>query len=176
MSVILAGRGVIARARGADIEELAEPRGAMLATTLPARGIFDHNPFCIGISGGYARGRRARSRPQADLVIAIGASLSYYTVDAGDLFRKAEVVQIDIAPLGLQRRHAGRRRAICAPTRKLAAEALGRTAARSAAAQGVASARSELARRIEDEPADAPTIRSSRLSSIRARRSPSSTA
>lgn len=53
------------------MEELAERTGALLATTLPARGIFDHNPFSIGIAG-IAREIGA----QADLVVVIGATLS----------------------------------------------------------------------------------------------------
>jgi acetolactate synthase I/II/III large subunit len=35
------------RGAQAEVEELAERTGALLATTLPARGIFDHNPFSI---------------------------------------------------------------------------------------------------------------------------------
>ena len=38
----------------------------------------------------------------ADLVIAVGASLTYYTVDGGALFPKATVIQIDERPLGLR--------------------------------------------------------------------------
>jgi acetolactate synthase I/II/III large subunit len=67
----------------AEIEQLAEATGALLATTLPARGMFDHNPFSIGISGGYA-GEVARDLgTQADRVVTFGLSLNYYTVDGG---------------------------------------------------------------------------------------------
>jgi thiamine pyrophosphate-dependent acetolactate synthase large subunit-like protein len=78
------------RGAQAEVEELAERTGALLATTLPARGIFDHNPFSIGIAG-IAREIGA----QADLVVVIGASLNYYTVDGGHMFPKAEVAQIE---------------------------------------------------------------------------------
>ena len=74
----------------------------MLATTLPARGMFDHHPFGLGISGGYARAAGKRLLQEADLIIAIGASLSNFTADAGKLFRNAKVIQIDTAPLGLK--------------------------------------------------------------------------
>jgi len=50
--IILAGRGVMRAGAAADVEELAEQSGALLATTLLARGMFDHNPFSIGIAGG----------------------------------------------------------------------------------------------------------------------------
>lgn len=77
------------------MEELAERTGALLATTLPARGIFDHNPFSIGIAGGYAHEIAREIGAQADLVVVIGASLNYYTVDGGHMFPKAEVAQIE---------------------------------------------------------------------------------
>src|SRR5262249_27280648 len=75
---------------------------ALLATTLRARGMFDHNPFSMGISGGFARDIAHEVGAQADLVVAIGTSLNYYTVDGGNMFPKAEVVQIDTEPLGLR--------------------------------------------------------------------------
>ena len=37
---------------------------------------------------------------KADLVIAFGSSLNYYTIDGGNMYPKAEMVQIDIEPLG----------------------------------------------------------------------------
>jgi thiamine pyrophosphate-dependent acetolactate synthase large subunit-like protein len=83
------------RGAQAEVEELAERTGALLATTLPARGIFDHNPFSIGIAGGYAREIAREIGAQADLVVVIGASLNYYTVDGGHMFPKAEVAQIE---------------------------------------------------------------------------------
>jgi thiamine pyrophosphate-dependent acetolactate synthase large subunit-like protein len=83
------------RGAQAEVEELAERTGALLATTLPARGMFDHNPLSIGIAGGYAREIAREIGAQADLVVVIGASLNYYTVDGGHMFPKAEVAQIE---------------------------------------------------------------------------------
>jgi thiamine pyrophosphate-dependent acetolactate synthase large subunit-like protein len=83
------------RGAQAEVEELAERTGALLATTLPARGILDHNPFSIGIAGGYAHEIAREIGAQADLVVVIGASLNYYTVDGGHMFPKAEVAQIE---------------------------------------------------------------------------------
>src|SRR5262249_45214764 len=100
--VVLAGRGVMRAGAPSAVEELAEQSGALLATTLLARGMFDHNPFSIGISGGFARVIAHEVGAQADLVVAIGTSLNYYTVDGGNMFPKAEVVQIDTEPLGLR--------------------------------------------------------------------------
>ena len=73
----------------AAIEELAETSGALLATTLPGRGMFDHNPFSLGVAGGFASQVARDLFPESDLVLAIGASLTYYTVDGGNLFPKA---------------------------------------------------------------------------------------
>jgi len=100
--IILAGRGVMRAGAAADVEELAEQSGALLATTLLARGMFDHNPFSIGIAGGFARDIAHEVGARADLVVAIGTSLNYYTVDGGNMFPNAEVVQIDTEPVGLR--------------------------------------------------------------------------
>jgi thiamine pyrophosphate-dependent acetolactate synthase large subunit-like protein len=84
------------------IEELAEASGALLANTLPGRGMFDHSPFSVGVAGGFASEVARALFAEADLVIAVGASLTYYTVDGGALFPKAFVAQIDERPLGLR--------------------------------------------------------------------------
>src|SRR5207247_8251368 len=50
--IILAGRGIMLADAKAEVLELAEHTGALLATTLPARGLFDGDAFSIGIGGG----------------------------------------------------------------------------------------------------------------------------
>ena len=100
--IIIAGRGAVASGAQAAIEQLADASGALLATTLPGRGMFDHNPFSVGVAGGFASEVARELFAESDLVIAIGASLTYYTVDGGALFPKAYVVQIDERPLGLR--------------------------------------------------------------------------
>jgi thiamine pyrophosphate-dependent acetolactate synthase large subunit-like protein len=84
------------------MEELAEAAGALLATSLPARGMFDASPYSLGVAGGFASAGARELFAEADLVIAVGASLTYYTVDGGALFPKAYVAQIDERPLGLR--------------------------------------------------------------------------
>ncbi len=100
--VVLAGRGVLWSGAQAECEALADACGGMLATTLPMRGMFDHHPFGIGISGGYARAAGRKLMLEADVLVAVGASLSHFTSDAGKLYRDATVVQIDTRPLGLK--------------------------------------------------------------------------
>jgi acetolactate synthase I/II/III large subunit len=100
--VVLGGRGVLRSGAVVQVEALAERIGAVLATTLPVRGMFDHNPFSLGLIGGYGSTLSREVLASADLVIAVGSSLSYYTVDAGNLFPQAFVAQIDDAPRGLR--------------------------------------------------------------------------
>ena len=100
--IIIAGRGAVVADVGALIEQVAAQCGALLATTLPAKGMFDGNEFGIGIAGGFASELAYELFNGCDLVVAIGASLSQHTVHGGKLFPNAFVVQIDLNPLGLQ--------------------------------------------------------------------------
>jgi len=105
--IILAGRGVIWSDARANVEELAERSGALIATTLLGRGMYDHHPFSLGVSGGFARAIAREQFARADLILSIGASMTYHTVDGGKMIGPdAEVVQIDTNPLGL--RHGSR--------------------------------------------------------------------
>ncbi len=100
--IILAGRGAVRSGAHEAIEALARASGALLATTLPARGMFDHDPFSIGVAGGFSSELARELFHESDLVVAIGASLTYYTVDGGALFPRAFVAQIDERPRGLK--------------------------------------------------------------------------
>jgi acetolactate synthase-1/2/3 large subunit len=100
--IIIAGRGAIRSGAQAAIEDVAQISGALLATTLRARGMFDHNPYSIGVAGGFASELARELFAESDLVIAVGASLAYYTVDGGALFPRAFVAQIDDRPRGLK--------------------------------------------------------------------------
>jgi acetolactate synthase I/II/III large subunit len=100
--IIIAGRGVIRSGAQAAVEDVAQVSGALLATTLRARGMFDHNPFSIGVAGGFSSELARELFAESDLVIAVGASLAYYTVDGGALFPRAFVAQIDDRPQGLK--------------------------------------------------------------------------
>lgn len=99
--IVLAGRGAMWAEAEPEIEELARRSGALLATTLLARGMFDHDPFSIGIAGGYARETAREVAAECDLLISFGASMSYYTIDGGLMFPKAKVVQVNTKLAGL---------------------------------------------------------------------------
>ncbi|MFM9938348.1 MAG: thiamine pyrophosphate-binding protein [Hyphomicrobiaceae bacterium] len=100
--VLIGGRGAMRSGAKAAIEALADRCGAALANTLPTRGLFDHHPYSLGVSGGYASNVCREVMGQADLVIGFGASMSYYTVDGGSLFPQAFTAQVDEAPRGLK--------------------------------------------------------------------------
>jgi len=150
--IIVAGRGAVRSGAAAEIEQLADQAGALLATTLPARGMFDHNPFSIGVCGGYARDIARELGAQADLVIAIGSSLNYYTVDGGHMYPKAEIVQIDTDPRGLAHGMKSGDLHLRADAKLTAVEALKILREKGKTKSGIRSP--ELARRIKDEPAD----------------------
>ena len=99
--MIIAGRGAVASGAREDIEALAEQCGALLSTTLHARGLFDHSDYSVGIAGGFSSDMARALFAECDLVLAFGASLGHYTTDGGTLYPKARVVQIDLKPRGL---------------------------------------------------------------------------
>ncbi len=100
--LLVAGRGAVKAGALADIEALADERGALLGTTLLGKGAFDHHPFSLGIVGGYVRHASREVSRDVDLVIAFGAQLSRFTLDHGKLFPNAEIVQVDIEPGALK--------------------------------------------------------------------------
>ncbi|HEY2137019.1 MAG TPA: thiamine pyrophosphate-dependent enzyme, partial [Xanthobacteraceae bacterium] len=121
-------------------------------TTLLARGMFDHNAFSLGVSGGFAREIAREVGAKADLVIAFGTSLNYYTVDGGSMFPIAEVVQIDIEPLGLAHGMKSGDLHLAADAKLAAAAILEKLRAGGATAADIRTP--ELARRIKEDPAD----------------------
>jgi thiamine pyrophosphate-dependent acetolactate synthase large subunit-like protein len=149
--VLVAGKGVLRSGAQAQCERLADACGGMLATTLPVRGMFDHHPFGIGISGGYARSSGRELMFEADLLIAVGTSLNNFTVDSGRLYRDTKIIQIDPNPIGL--RHG--RKAADIYVRADAGAGLSAILDRFPAGRADPGWRSEaLARRIAEEPAD----------------------
>src|SRR2546421_3223492 len=99
--IILGGRGVLrAGARNAVIK-LADRCGALLSNTLPVRGIFDDHPFGLGTTGSYFTSLGREMYESADVVLAVGTSLSYY-VGGGHFWGKAFKIQLDDAPRGLR--------------------------------------------------------------------------
>ena len=99
--VVLAGLGAVEAGAGAACRALAARTGGLLLTTLPARGLFHDDPFCLGISGSYTPEVGLEYLAQADLVIAVGCSLAFHAGGGGQLWPKAKMLQIDIDPVAV---------------------------------------------------------------------------
>jgi len=98
---VLAGLGAVEAGAGPACRALAAKTGGLLSTTLPARGLFHDDPFCIGISGSYTPEVGLELLKEADLVVAVGCSLAYHAGGGGQLWPKAKMLQIDIDPVAL---------------------------------------------------------------------------
>lgn len=100
--IFIAGRGARVSGARTAILELAERTGALLATSLQAKGMFEGEPYDIGIAGSYANASGEELFGEADFVLGIGAEVGYYTSEGGLLFPSAQVARIDISPVPAQ--------------------------------------------------------------------------
>src|SRR5258708_7959601 len=99
--IVLGGRGVMWSGARDAVIKLADRCGALLSNTLPARGLFHDHPFGLGITGSYFTALGREMYESADVVLAVGTSLSYY-VGGGHFWPKAYKIQLDDAPRGLR--------------------------------------------------------------------------
>ena len=100
--VFVAGRGA-RRARNA-LERLADAAGALLATSAVANGLFEGNPWSLGISGGFASPLAVELIRDADLIVGWGCALNMWTMSHGALIGPgATIVQVDLEPEALGR-------------------------------------------------------------------------
>jgi acetolactate synthase-1/2/3 large subunit len=99
--IILGGRGVLRAGARDAVAKLADRCGALLSNTLPVRGIFDDHPFGLGTTGSHFTSLGREMYQSADVVLAVGTSLSYY-VGGGHYFANACKIQVDDAPRGLR--------------------------------------------------------------------------
>jgi acetolactate synthase I/II/III large subunit len=99
--VVFAGLGAVAADAGEACQELAAKTGGLLTTTLPARGLFHDDPYCIGITGSFSTEVGLECVAQADLIVAVGASLAFHAGGGGQLWPNAEVLHIDLEPAAI---------------------------------------------------------------------------
>jgi acetolactate synthase-1/2/3 large subunit len=99
--VVFAGLGAVEAGAAAACRALAAKTGGLLTTTLPARGLFYDDPYCIGISGSFTPEVGLEYLKEADLVIAVGCSLAFHAGGGGQLWPKAKMLHIDIDPLAV---------------------------------------------------------------------------
>ncbi len=127
--VVMAGMGVVEAGAADACRALAEHCDGLLATTLPARGLFHDDPFSIGIAGGLVTDMARECLAEADLVIAVGCSLAHHNTIGGKLWPRAQVLQIDLDPVSLSQGHVVAQAHIKADAR-LGVEALARPSCR----------------------------------------------
>ena len=96
--VIVLGRGAMSPAAQDAAKQLAERIGALVATTLVAKGTLADSEYYAGVSGLFSAREVMQLFEDADCVVAIGARLSTHTLSGGYLYPKARFVHIDIAP------------------------------------------------------------------------------
>jgi acetolactate synthase-1/2/3 large subunit len=97
--VLIGGRGGIASGAGASTLALATRIGALVATTMPAKGWLDEDEFAVGLVGPLASALARELFAEADLVIAVGSSLDRYaTSDGGQVFPQARIVSLTDGP------------------------------------------------------------------------------
>jgi acetolactate synthase I/II/III large subunit len=96
--VLLAGLGARRSGAAAPVAALADRLGALLATTVMAAGLFDGNPWSVGICGGIASPRAAALIGDADVIVAFGTRLGEFALHGGRMLDPgALVIQVDIA-------------------------------------------------------------------------------
>ena len=96
--LLVVGRGAMRAGAGDAILKLAERIGALISTTLMAKGWLAGDPFYAGISGFYGTRAAMELFQEADCVIGIGASLNRYTTEHGYLYPNARYIHIDNKP------------------------------------------------------------------------------
>lgn len=152
--VIVAGRG----ARGAGTRDaciaLVERVNGALATTLPMRGLFAGHPHDIGCAGSFGHPATDAALAEADLVIAVGASLRGYTSDHGRIFPPEKVLQIDQSPTGFARGRATAAHFLAADARLGVEGLLAGIAAATPAPDWADWGAANYARRMRSEPID----------------------
>ena len=101
--VILAGLGAHRAVAKAEIEQLADRIGALLATTARGKDMFRGHPANLGIVGSFSHSAARRMIDQADCVVVFGAGLNLLTMSFGHSLPKVPLIQVDA-----DRSHIGR--------------------------------------------------------------------
>ncbi len=97
--VLLAGRGAWLAGAGDALGRLARASGAVTATTALGRGVFPDGEHDLGVTGGFGAPGAMAALHEADVVVAVGASLTPFTMRFGELLEPAaRLIQVDIAP------------------------------------------------------------------------------
>ena len=151
--VVMAGLGAVKANAASACQVLAARLGALLATTLPAKGLFYESEFSIGVVGGFSSSVARRYLQEADLIIAVGSSLASHNSDNGKLFSADKVLQIDNNPTAINHgRQVAEHHLRC--DAKLGCEALSQIIPQRDKANALYWRSDEIAATIRDTPAD----------------------
>ncbi|MDB5904934.1 MAG: thiamine pyrophosphate protein central region, partial [Betaproteobacteria bacterium] len=96
--VIVAGRGAMWSGAGEAVQTLGKRIGALIATSLRAKNWMADKEYHAGVSGLYATKTAINLFEEADVVIAVGASMNRYTTEHGYLYPNARYVHLDSKP------------------------------------------------------------------------------
>lgn len=103
--LVIAGRGAARSDARDELCAFAQKIGALLGTTLFGKGLFDEEPWNVGVIGGFSNPAIQDVIREADLVIAFGAELGYFTTQAGSLMQGRKVIRIDHDPFRVRAPH-----------------------------------------------------------------------
>ena len=86
--VVIAGKGAVEADAATACRQLSAKVGGLLATSLPARGLFHDDPYCIGISGSYTTEVGHEYLADADLIVAVVARWRFILARRSALARR----------------------------------------------------------------------------------------
>ena len=112
--VLIGGRGAVLADAGPSCIRLADKIGAVLLTSLPARGLFHRSIYSLNVVGGFASDTARKACLESDLVIAVGTSLASHSADAGRLYPNAKILHIDTHPIIYQQGRVAAHHHLCA--------------------------------------------------------------
>ncbi len=98
---VMAGMGAVAANATASCRSLADKCGGLVATTRSMRGMFHDHPFSIGIAGSMPPQIGFDRWNEANLVITVGCSTAFHAGGGGQLWGKAQMLQIDVDPVAV---------------------------------------------------------------------------
>lgn len=151
--VVFAGLGAVEADAKDACQALAAKTGGLLTTTLPARGLFHDDPYCIGITGSFSTEVGLECMREADLVVSVGGSLAFHAGGGGQLWPNAEVLHIDLQPAAISQAQAVAQHHMRADARVGVEQLTAALPARNSMWRTEA-----LAERIRSEPADSATF------------------
>lgn len=100
--LIIAGRGAL-HAK-AEMVQLANTTGALLATSAAAHGLFEDQEFNIGVLGKISTPTTAELARGADAIVVFGCALDDWTTRQGKLIGpNATLIQVDTSPWAVGR-------------------------------------------------------------------------